>query len=236
MSVSNIGNLMCLSLDKIHPEKRIDAPEFLVKASAKKLIESGGRNWVPVIVKEIDEDKYEVIGNSFVYAIAEEAQLERVWCIVTDSTDTTFELTKILTGELTPKVNLSTASRDEIQAALQYLIEKPNSEMTGVKLSIATNRIEEAPRKSWTTLEPIIKLKCGITKGKKLDALNEVFYLSPKLTAEVVAPEVAKPEATTYINLNKLTITQLKDMAKKQGLSGFAKKKKQELVALLTTN
>lgn len=234
MSVSNVGNLMCLYMDEINPGRGTDAMQFHIKASAKALTEAGGRNWVPVIVKEIGEDKYEVIGNSFVYAIAEEAGLERVWCVVADSSERTFELTKILTGEVTPKVNLSTASRDEIQAALQYLIEKPNSEMAGVKLSIATNRIEEAPRQSWTNFEPITKLKCGITKGKKLDALKEVFYLNPQSKPEAVTSEPTK--AITNINLNSLTVTQLKDMAKKQGFSGFGKKSKKELVALLTAS
>ncbi|MEH1789700.1 MAG: Rho termination factor N-terminal domain-containing protein [Nostoc sp.] len=229
MSVSNVGNLMCLYMYEISPGKGTNAPEFCIKAAGRVLMESGGRNWVPVIVKEIEQDQYEVIGNSFVYAIALEVGLERVWCIVTDSSETTFELTRILTGELIPKVNLSTASRDEIQAALQYLIEKPNSELKGVKLAIATNRIEEALRTTWVNLEPITKLKCGITKGSKLDALKEVFYLSPQSKPEVVTPEV-----TTHRNLNALTLTQLKDMAKKQGVSGYSKKQKKELVELLS--
>lgn len=229
MSVSNVGNLMCLYMYEIRPGKGTDAPEFHIKAAARTLMESGGRNWVPVIVKEIAEDQYEVIGNSFVYAIAEEVGLERVWCIVADSSETTFELTRILTGESSPKVNLSTASRDEIQAALQYLIEKPNSELKGVKLAIATNRLDEAPRKNWGNLEPITKLKCGITKGGKLDALKEVFYLSPQSELEVVRPKVA-----AHDNLNTLTLTQLKDMAKKQGVSGYSKKQKKELVELLS--
>ncbi|WP_315789327.1 Rho termination factor N-terminal domain-containing protein [Fischerella sp. JS2] len=184
-----------------------------------------------MIVKETGEDQYEVIGNSFVYAIAEEASLEKVWCVVTDSSEKTIELTRILTGDLIPKVNLSTASRDEIHAALQYLIEKPNSELAGVKLAITTNRLEEAQRQDWKNFEPITKLKCGITKGKKLDALKEVFYLTPQST-----PEVVTPKAASEVNLNTLTLTQLKDMAKKQGIPGFARKKKQELVALLSTS
>jgi hypothetical protein len=230
MSLSNVGNLMCLDMREINPGKGTDAPEFCIKAAARVLIESGGRNWVPVIVKEIEEDEYEVIGNSFVYAIAEEVGLERVWCIVADSCEKTFQLTRILTGELMPKVNLSTASRDEIQAALQYLIEKPESELKGLKLAIATNRIDEAPRKYWETFEPITNLKCGITKGKKLDALQEVFYLTPQSEPEVITPKVS-----TATNLNTLTVTQLKDMAKKQGLSGYNKKKKPELISLLST-
>ncbi|MBF2008979.1 MAG: Rho termination factor N-terminal domain-containing protein [Chlorogloeopsis fritschii C42_A2020_084] len=234
MSVSNVGNLMCLYMHEISPGKGTDAPEFCIKAAARALLESGSRNWVPVIVKEVSEDQYEVIGNGFVYAIAEEAGLERVWCVVTDASEKTLELTKILTGESVPKVNLSTASRDDIQAALRYLIEKPNSELKGVKLAIATNRIDEALRKSWKTFEPITKLKCGITKGKKLDALKEVFYLTPELTLEATIAEVATPEATTKVKLNTLSVTQLRDMAKTQGISGYNKKKKQELIALLS--
>ncbi|TVP65133.1 MAG: Rho termination factor [Nodularia sp. (in: Bacteria)] len=229
MSLSNVGNLMCLYRSEINPGKGTDAAEFCIKAAAKQLMESGGRNWVPVIVKEIAVDQYEVIGNSFVYAIAEEADLERVWCIVTDASEQTFEVTRILTGELIPKINLSTATRDEIQAALQYLIEKPNSELRSVQLAIATNRIDEAARKSWKNFEPIIKLKCGITKGKKLDALKEVFYLTPQSEPEVTTSEVPKPK-----NLNSLTVTKLKFMAKEKGFSGYTKMKKPELITLLT--
>ncbi len=227
MSLSNVGNLMCLYMHEVNPGKSTDAPEFLIKAAAKALLESDGRNWVPVIVKEITEDQYEVIGNSFIYAIAEEAGLERVWCIIADKSEKTFELTKILTGESIPQINLSTATRDEIQSALQYLIEKPGSELKGVKLAIATNRIDESPRQYWKSLEPITKLKCGITKGKKLVALKEVFYLTPQPTPEVI---------TDGNTLNSLTVAQLKDMAKKQGITGYTKKKKQELVDLLSKN
>ncbi|MBP5975324.1 Rho termination factor N-terminal domain-containing protein [Brasilonema sp. CT11] len=225
MSLSDVGNLMCLDMDSINPGRGTDALEFLIKASAKVLNEAGGRNWVPVIVKEIGEDQYEVIGNSFIFAVVEEAGLEKVWCIIADFSEHTSQLTKILTGESVPKVNLSTATRDEIQSALQYLIEKPNSELKGVKLAIATNRIDEALRKYWKNLEPITTLKCGITKGKKLNALKEVFYLSPQPMPDVI---------TEVAILDTLTLTQLKDMAKKRGIPGYSKKKKPELVDLLS--
>ena len=227
MSLSDVGNLMRLDKDGINPGKGTDAPDFLIKASAKALNEAGGRNWVPVIVKEIGEDEYEVIGNSFVFAVAEEAGLEKVWCIIADPSEKTSQLTKILAGEFVPKINLSTATRDEIQSALQYLIEKPNSELKGVKLAIATNRIDEAPRKHWRNFEPVTKLACGITRGKKLNALKEVFYLTPE----------PKPEPDLVVidsGLKTLTVAQLKDMAKKRGIPGYTKKKKQELIDLLS--
>jgi hypothetical protein len=224
-NLSDIGNLMHLYMDEIKPGEGTDAPEFLITATAKRLNELGGRNWVPLIVKEIGEDQYEVIGNSFIYAVAEEAGLEKVWCIIADPSDQTVELTKVLSGEVIPKINLSTATRDEIKAAIQYLIEKPGTDFKSVKLLVATDRIDEAPRQYWKTLDPTTTLKCGITKGKKLNALKEVFYLTPQ-----PMPEVTKDST----NLNTLTATELKAMAKQRGLTGYSKKKKDELVKLLS--
>jgi Rho termination factor, N-terminal domain len=224
-NLSDIGNLMHLYMDEIKPGEGTDAPEFLITATAKKLNELGGRNWIPVIVKEIGEDQYEVIGNSFIYAVAEEAGLAKVWCIIADPSNETVELTKVLSGEVIPKINLSTATRDEIKAALQYLIEKPGTELKSIKLLIATDRIDEAPRQYWKTLDPITNLKCGITKGKKLNALKEVFYLIPQ-----AMPEVIKDST----NLKTLTAKELKEMAKKHGIAGYSKKKKDELVELLS--
>lgn len=161
----------------------------------------------------------------FEIAVAEEAGLEKVWCIIADSSDETVELTKVLSGEVAPKINLSTATRDEIKVALQYLIEKPGTDLKSIKLLVATDRIDEAPRQYWKTLDPITNLKCGITRGKKLNALKEVFYLIPQSM-----PEVIKDSTT----LNTLTAGELRDMAKKRGISGYSKKKKDELVELLS--
>lgn len=223
-NLSDIGNLMHLYLDEIDPGGGTDAPEFLIKATAKTLNRLGGRNWVPVIVKEIGEDRYEAIANSFIYAVVEEAGLEKVWCIIADDSNETAQLTRVLAGEAIPKINLSTATRDEIQAALQYLIEKPGSPLKGVKLSVATNRIDEAPRQYWKNFDAIAQLKCGITKGSKLNALKEVFELTPQ-----PMPEVIKDPAI----LKTLTTAELKKMAKKQGIAGYTKKKKDELIELL---
>ncbi|MCF4966983.1 Rho termination factor N-terminal domain-containing protein [Nostoc sp. CMAA1605] len=224
-SLSNIGNLMLLYLDEIDPGEGTKAPDFLIKASAHLLNQKGGRNWIPVIVKETGKDKYQVIANSFIYAIAEAAGLERVWCIISDGSDETVEVTKILAGEEMPKINLSKASRDEIMSALEYLVKQPGSVLTGVKPAIATNRIDEAPRQYWKTLEPIVNLKCGITKGKKLDALNQVFYLTPQ----------PMPDTTHETSILKtMSTAELKAIAKKRGIAGISKMKKDDLVAVLS--
>ncbi|EAW33494.1 Rho termination factor N-terminal domain-containing protein [Lyngbya sp. PCC 8106] len=224
-NLSDIGNLMYLYLDDIDPGNGTDAPKFLITAAAKALNQYGDRNWVPVIIKEVGEDRYQVIGNVFIYAVAEEAGLEKIWCIIADEREETEKLTQVLSGEVTPKINLSQATRDEIKDALQYLIEKPGSLLKGVNILTATNRIDAAPRQYWKTLDPITTLKCGITKSK-LKILEEVFDLVPQ-----PMPDVIKDPAI----LNSLTTTELKALAKKRQLTGYSKKKKQELVELLST-
>ncbi len=178
-SLNDQGNLMYLYIDEIEPGDETNVPEFLISATAKLLNETGGRNWIPVIVKEVGEDQYQVIGNSFIFAVAEAAGLEKVWCIIADESEETEKISKILSGEKTPQINLSTATRNEIKAALQYLIEKPDSKLKGVKLPVATNRIDEAPRQYWKDFKPITKLGCGITTAK-VNVLKEIFYLTPQ--------------------------------------------------------
>ena len=237
-SLSNIGNLMRLYLDNIDSSISNDTPEFLIKASARLLKEKGDRNWIPLLVKETGKDKYEVIANSFIYAVAKEAGLDRVWCIIADDSDDTAEITKVLAKEKTPKINLCTASREEIVAALQYLIEQPGSALKTVKVAVAANRIDEAPRQSWQNFDPIIALKCGITKGAKLEALKQVFYLNPQLKPEeTIKADIAqpKPEKTSdKVSFKTMTVTKLKSLAKEKGISGASKMKKDELIAALS--
>jgi hypothetical protein len=135
-----------------------------------------------------------------------------------------------LAREIIPKLDLATASYEQIQGALEYVSEKPNSALKGIKLLVAVNRIAEAPRQNWKSLDELTKLKCGITKGKKLDALKEVFTLN---TQTVKAPvEVNKPKPTK--SLDSLSVTELKAMAKDKQLKGYSKKTKAELIDLLS--
>lgn len=188
----NIGKLMHLPLAKIESGEQISASEFIVNAAAEAICQAGGRNWIPVIVKEIGDYQYQVVSNHFVYAVAQQASLERVWCIVIDSEPKSIEQAKILARESTPKVNLNTASRDTILAALSYLIAESGSGLKGVDKIVAANRIASADRETWSNFNPIINLKCGITKSK-LDALAKVFYLSPPPPA----PPPKSPEAVS---------------------------------------
>lgn len=225
---TDIGTLKHLYLDEIEITNGTDTASFLIEATAKLLQQTGGRNWMPVIVKELSDDRYQVIGNSFVYAVAEKAGLERIWCIIADGTEDASSLSRVLAREETPKLNLSTASREEIKSALQFLIEQSNSPLKTVKLATATARIDEAPRQFWKNLDSIVGLKCGITKGKKLDLLKTVFYLTPQ------SQPITEREVFTEEALKLKTVSELKNLAKEKGIGGLSKMKKADLIRVLS--
>ena len=159
----------------------------------------------------------------YVEAIAE-AGLDEVWCIIADDAPETVAITQALAQEIAPKTNLSTASRDEISAAIDYLLGQPGTPLKGLRQASLLARLDEAPRQYWKTLQPITKLGCGVTGGKKLKALEQVFYLTPE-----PMPEVIKDRTL----LESLTTAQLKAMAKKRDIEGLSKLKKADLVNLL---
>ena len=221
---------MYLWLHEISVPEPTDAPQFILDVVSQTLIKSGGKNWIPVIVKEISKGDYVVVANSFIYAAAENAGLEKVWCVIVDHDESAEYLTKVLAREIVPKLDLATASYEQIQGALEYVSEKPNSALKGIKLLIAVTRIAEAPRQNWKSLDELTKLKCGITKGKKLDALKEVFFLGSVNPVAAVETKIDQPSRS----LESLNLTELRAMAKDKKIKGSSKKNKLELIVLLS--
>lgn len=221
----DIGKLMLLPLEDIEPGHEFSAPAFVVAAAAASLQRTPEqRNWVPIVVQETGNYQYKVVSNHFVYAAANAADLDKVWCIIIDPSEGNIEQARILSQEIVPKVDLRSASRETIEAALRYVIEQPGSPLKGIDLAKVTNRLEAAEKFHWQDLSPISMLKCGITKGKKLDALKQVFFLSS-------LPAESKPQQRQ--KLEDLPTPELKQLAKKYGLAGYSKLKKLELLTLL---
>ncbi|WP_013321688.1 hypothetical protein [Gloeothece verrucosa] len=197
----NIGKLMYLPVEDIEPANdECYASEFIIQGAVEAVLKEEGRNWLPLIVKEIAEYQYQVVSNPLIYVVAKKLVLERVWCIVIEAKQESIEQVKILNGEMPPKVNLNTASGETIQAALKYLQEQPNSELKALKILIASEKIASSPtRAKWKTFNEIPKLKCGITQGKKLDSLKQVFFLEP-VPSE---PEIPPPHPPEIISIKR---------------------------------
>lgn len=224
-NLSDIGNLMYLDLELIEANESIANSEYLIKATAQELSNSDARNWIPLIVKEIADDSYQVIGNNFIYAVADAAGLDKVWCIIADDSEVTAKLSRMLAREEVPRINLSNASTDEIKSALEYLTQQSECPFKKVDILKATNRIDEAPRQYWLDLKPIANLKCGITAGKKVKFLEQVFYLTP----EPIPDDIKDSKF-----LNTLKVSELKKIAKQRNLSGYSKLSKAKMVSLLS--
>ncbi len=225
----NIGQLMHLPLASIDTEESIYESEFIINAAADSILSTDGRNWIPIIVRETGNYQYEVVANHFIYVVAQQANLERVWCIIIEPNEQLIEQAKVLTRETTPKLNLTTASGESILSALRYLESQPASPLKGVNVIVAANRIEEADRSKWSDLTPITKLKCGITKGKKLDALGKVFYVTPP------PPPPPAPELVSIKKASKEEIVERLNYLSTYEIGGFETLNTDELTELLFT-
>jgi len=172
----NIGKLMHLKLSKIESAEPCSESEFIIAGAAEAVLQAGNRNWIPIIVKETGDYQYQVVSNHFVYAVAQQAKLDLVWCIVIDPKPSNIEQAKILAREANPQVNLSTASKDTIIAVLKYLVKEHN--WKNVKPVETANKIVDFNRDQWSDFTPLTKLQCGLTKAR-LDFVAKVFSISP---------------------------------------------------------
>jgi hypothetical protein len=172
----NIGKLMHLNLSKIESAEPCSESEFIIAGAAEAVLQAGNRNWIPIIVKETGDYQYQVVSNHFIYAVAQQAKLDLVWCIVIDPKPSNIEQAKILAREANPTVNLSTASKDTILAVLKYLVKEHN--WKNVKPVETANKIVDSNREQWSDFTPLTKLQCGLTKAR-LDFIAKVFSISP---------------------------------------------------------
>lgn len=240
-SLTKVGKLMYLYLEDIKAGNPIDVSEFILNNTAKMLTECEGHNWIPIIVKETKEDQYQVIGNSFIYQVALAAGLERAWCIIADNNPKTAEIAQVLAQEQMPKVNLCTASREDIKEGLKYIVAKHKKVFSGFATMKAVEKITIASRDKWADLQPITRLKCDIGKGEKLICLQDIFYVDPYEISQESNVQSTIPvteEVTISIQrkpLEFMILKELKEEAKRRGLTGYSKyRKKDELLHWLT--
>ena len=210
----NIGKLMHLKLSKIESAEPCSESEFIIAGAAEAVLQAGNRNWIPIIVKETGDYQYQVVSNHFVYAVAQQAKLDLVWCIVIDPKPSNIEQAKILAREANPTVNLSTASKDTIIAVFKYLVKEHN--WKNLKPVETANKIVDSNREQWSDFTPLTKLQCGLTKAR-LDFVAKVFSISPP------PPPPPPPQAVSLKRASKDEIFDRLNYLSTNKIGGFEK-------------
>jgi hypothetical protein len=175
---NDIGQLKELPTDSISVKNKANnIYEYSILATASEIEKNGNYNPVPVIVTITGSYEYEVVSNHLTYYACKHLGLEKIYCIVVENENKIKRLCQILNSELSPKINLTIASREEIASSLRYV--KEQFKLSKFDIQKATIRITDSPlRKYWRSLDEILNLKCGIT-AKNLDFFNNVYELHP---------------------------------------------------------
>ncbi|PSB31726.1 hypothetical protein [Stenomitos frigidus] len=171
-----------------------------------------GKNILPVIVRLLGEDRYQAILNTQILDAARQAKLDFVWCIVVNQLMQ--QQIEVESGQVI-HINLTTASEQELVETLKYIQTQPGSPLKTVDVTIAASKIAAADRSTWQDFTPITKLGCGITKGKKLDALSAVFYLTPP------PPPPAPPSTISIKQASRAEIFERLDYLTTYKIGGF---------------
>jgi hypothetical protein len=136
----------------------------LIKAISQQL-STRGKNILPVVVKAVGEDDYQVTLNAHIVEAARKAKLDFVWCIIVD--DQMQAQVQIESGQLPQsQVNVLTASEQEIIDALKYI----QAHRKGFN-TIKPEKVAEAIADYRKTKKPrnllfLTSLRCGIGKTK----------------------------------------------------------------------
>lgn len=180
VNLSDIGQLIQVPIEQVKNIDEFIMPAFQIAALSEKINQPDFRNWVPVLVKELEPRQYKVVGNPHIFAAMELAGQEYIWVAVVPNTVEVEEHIKLLLGQVPLKINICTADYEVIQEGLLYLRKKAGKIFSKLDVTLASECISKASgRIAWKDLQPLSQLKCGFTKSNVKD-LKEIFDAIPK--------------------------------------------------------
>ena len=171
---SDIGKYLRLPLNQIKLQERTDTFNSVVVEAIAEKLQQNQRNFLPIIVEEVDEDEYKVLLNGHVLEAAEKAKLDFVWCILADE-----QRRKQIEIESKQRfeVNMLTSSEETISGMLTYI--KKNHSGWRIEPQKVAKIIVEHRSEQWKKrkpFQPLTELKCGIGRTK-LKTLKNYFCL-----------------------------------------------------------
>jgi hypothetical protein len=168
---SDVGKYLRIPCKKITNQDKSELHSAVINAIAKKL-KINQRNFLPIIVMEIDDEEYEVLLNAHILEAAKKAKLDFVWCIMADE-----ERGKQIEVESKQRfeINLLTASKKTIAEMFDY-IKSVHPSFSQIDPQYVAGKIVEKRSDKWKNFNPITRLSCKIGQ-KKLKILDNFFCL-----------------------------------------------------------
>ena len=169
---SSIGAYLRLPRKQIKLKRNEVKTHIAVVNAIAERLKSNERNFLPLIVEQIDEDEYEVLFNSHVLEAAQKAELDFVWCILADEARR-----KQIEVEAKQRfeVKIITASEKTIAEMLDY-IKSVDPSFRQIDVAQAAKAIVQSRKPDWKSFRPITKLRCKIGE-RKLVALKNYFSI-----------------------------------------------------------
>lgn len=172
---SDVGQYLRLPLRQIKMIEKAEQSNFIIIEAIAEKLKQNKRNFLPIIVEEVEEYQYKAFLNSHIIEAAQKANLDFVWCILADS-----ERRKQIEVEAKKcfEVNMLNASEKTIARMLEYIKKNHRDwriQPEKVAKLIVENRSEQW-KKCYPPFKPLTKLKCGIG-DKKLEILQHYFCL-----------------------------------------------------------
>ena len=142
-------------------------PSKQIEAIAQQLSKTE-KNILPVVVKLLEQDKYQSVFNTQILDGARLAKKDFIWCIIVD--EPMLAQVQIETGlviyQPTTATNILIASEQEIQEALERIKAQQPSFDKVDSLKTAKAIVEYRKTKKPKNLTFLTTLKCGIGKAK----------------------------------------------------------------------
>jgi hypothetical protein len=191
-----------------------------ISTDERKLIEETfkeqGTNLIPIIVRRTQPDEedreYEVVYGQKWCIVAEEIGIDRLWTWVFDLKDSEIPL-------IQEKMSALAGNQTSLEPA-------PSSKTSEVQMQETTQSSDSLVKAIEINLEPslLTELKAG--------NIQVNIEIKPNIQLETKSTSDLNNKTELNKNYDKLSVEQLKQLAKDRGLSGYSKMKKAQLVKL----
>jgi phage gp29-like protein len=190
---SDYGNLTSMYMDEVTPSSGKHAgTQQQVEAAAELLLKSGGKNWTPILVREVvtrnavgkTKKEYEVVGNHFAYEVMKSTGLDRGAAVITEVVERNANFSS---GESDASPPMSVLSQINADSNLSEPSETPAVETTTQQLTQSAIAQSQQPVEDW--FEKVRGLLDGASSLEEVrDRLYELYKDLPGADfAEAVA-------------------------------------------------